>query len=320
MYDLNNRQLATAIWIVFAIITVAKNQRARQNIREASKFLFSKKTAFLLIPLLFYTSLASTLISYAMFATNLMRTPPVFSTVTWVLLTGAAIFDKLQNFSQGPSTYVRRFISLIAPPALLSTVLNSVSFPLWGELMLVPILAIAALFILSESFQSQRGIGIVIGISILLMSGTKLTLEIVSGEYSSVDVIAPLIFSAAMGLAYLVYIAIALWHERWKFLSGGQSKLITCDTVEFAWPLTVPVAKVFCNQRAVWLMARGVLYPVNGTATGYFDMHGIRNSKLESIWKLDKSMTWPTDSGSALPRVNIAPIIIFGLALETEQN
>ena len=158
MYDLNNRQLATAVWaLLVTTFILATNQQARLSIWETIRFLFSKQTVLLLAPLLAYTCAMSTLISYAGFALNLLAMPPVFSTLTWVLSTGMTIFDRLEEYSHTSSTYVKRFYSLVAPPALLSISINLVSFPLWAELALAPILFVSSIFISWKSFRNYSG-------------------------------------------------------------------------------------------------------------------------------------------------------------------
>ena len=155
--------------------------------------------------------------------------------------------------------------------------------------MLVPLLFVASTNLFSFEMRKRLKVfRFVVIPSFILVSSIALARSVSSGSVTWVDATSILAFSLLMGFAYLLYLAVILWWDRRQFLTGAESQLIIRGATDFTWPLTAPVAKVFGNGPAIWLMVSGVLYPLNGGADTMFRLHGIRGGKLERVHKFNK--------------------------------
>ena len=137
--NLNNREIATMLWALVPITLVITRARIGEPIRNLLRALFATK---ILVPLLLMVGYVAG-VSFILRQAGIWTDTSLKGTVFWFLSVGLAMFMSLNKAQNDGTFFVSSIKRGIAVTAILEFVVNLYAFPLWIELMTVPLVFLA---------------------------------------------------------------------------------------------------------------------------------------------------------------------------------
>lgn len=138
---LNNREMAIALWVVAIAIYIfssRKMSKVRKSFRSLLSAFFVKQIISVLILMTIYMGV----VIYLMFEADLWNNGQIKNTIFWAVAFGFMSLFKLESIKKDKSFFKHSVIDNLKIFAIIQFVVSVYAFPLWIELLLVPILAL----------------------------------------------------------------------------------------------------------------------------------------------------------------------------------
>ncbi len=138
MTDLfNNREIATGIWLVVAVVWFGKITGVREAFAKMLKIFLEPKIFLPTLLMAGYLALEVLLLRrFHLWDPSLLK-----DAIYWFLLTGFVLFMNIMG-DKTPSTFFKKaVVQCVAVTVFLEFLLNLYTFPLWGELIFIPTVA-----------------------------------------------------------------------------------------------------------------------------------------------------------------------------------
>ena len=319
-HDLNARHAATFLWAAaIFMFFVVRSADVRKSVCNLLTVFLKPAILLPIVGLLanvaFLTFIAVTVGRKG----GTWATLPVVTAIVWAFTTGLSLLLHLGEFLKGDNEFKSRVVALLGPSAIVAAVMGVAVQSFWWELILVPILSVAAAALVSLVY-ANRSIGLTIVFSVPLLAyvvGSILpTSMVIIGLDSDPETLRSLkqaiLFPPTLIVGTLPYIQLLVVVERCRFSRGAKCKTVRSSEYGKDWPLTVDSAKLCCRFQAVWVEVNGRKFGVNGTADGILKRYGYACFELNDIWK-----DHPDDETMGR-KVSIGRLIQDGLALDCQ--
>jgi len=150
---LNNREIATAIWLTIILLWALSNSSVRRAILEVLKAFFNKKIIIPLIAMLFYI----VFMVLAFKKIGFWDVSATKDTILWTLGSAFATYFSINKVEQDSSYFKNVILDNIKFVLIMEFVVNLYSFSLPAELIVMPVVTfIAMLNVFAESKQEYK--------------------------------------------------------------------------------------------------------------------------------------------------------------------
>lgn len=141
MNFLNNRELAVALWVIaiaIYILSANKMRGIRESIISLVSIFFVRQIISILTLMIIYIGV----VVYLMSEASLWNIGQIKNTVFWAVTVGIMSLFKLESIKSDRGFFKHSVIDNLKALAIIQFVVSVYTFPLWAELLLVPILAL----------------------------------------------------------------------------------------------------------------------------------------------------------------------------------
>lgn len=153
MNDLfNNREIATGAWLVILIIWIGKKAGMRDAFSGLLKAFLHWKLILPIFLMIGYLGLEVLLLRQW----NLWEISLLKDTVYWFFLTGFVLLAKFMGEKQDVGFFKKTLLQCFAVTVFIQFLLNLYAFPLWGELIFIPVIAIFAMMTTIAELDSNH--------------------------------------------------------------------------------------------------------------------------------------------------------------------
>ena len=292
-YDLNNRHVATGIWLIAAtIFFVSRCADVRRSVYDLLTEFLKLDILLPLAGLLVYGAVLTFVAVTVGRKEGIWATFPVVTSTVWALTAGVPLLLHLGEFLRGDNEIRSKVVAILGPSAIVTSIMSVAVLSFWWELILVPILAVAAAVLVYLAY-ANRGIGLVIVFSIpilaFMVASNLPTAKVIFGIGTNPETLQSLrqtiLLAPVLTILTLPYIMLLVKVERLRFSRGAKCKAVTSSEYGKDWPLTVDSARLCCKDQAVWVEVNGRKFALNGTAMGVLKSIGFACLELNYIWK-----------------------------------
>lgn len=131
---LTNRDIALLVWLCVVVVFLVWRRDTRESLIDVARAFWGKVAVLFLAYAVCITLVVA--IAYAVGAWN---TGLLKETVAWFLVPGVVLLFGFSKAYEKRAFYVRTFLRVIGLTALIEFYVNLTSFPLWVELVLLPL-------------------------------------------------------------------------------------------------------------------------------------------------------------------------------------
>lgn len=218
---LNNREMAIALWVVAIAIYIFSSSKMR-DVRKSFRNLLSAFFARQIISPLILMTIYMGAVVYFMFEADLWNSGQIKNTIFWAVAVGFMSFFKLESIKKDKSFFKHSVIDNLKILAIIQFIVSVYAFPLWVELLLVPILALtggmSAVAETDEKYNQAKkfldGLMIFFGITVIAYTAYMLITNFneVGKESTVYDFIVPPLLT----LFYLPFIFMAMVYSTYE--------------------------------------------------------------------------------------------------------
>ena len=326
-YDLNARHAATLLWSGGTVsVLIVTSAAVRRSIVSILGLLVHLGLSLWLLGL-FVMAVATAVVVVAVGKKfGLWEVIPLMMVGTWYVTSGLSLLGRFGDFLRKEEE-LRKALKVLSPALAASTLMGAAILPFWGEIVLFPsIVLLGVVMALQQSKDTENALYrpvLTVLLAYTVISIVLAVTNLVGDPSQRVALIQSLILPICLTITGVAYMRLLVAVERKRFVFFAKRKHIAVDDYGDQWPLVVEKARLCARDGVVWLEAEGKRYPVNGTAHTVLPSRGIATIDINDIWRVDSR--WAAHSasvdeeGESEPfRVNIAPLIRDGLALEEE--
>ncbi len=173
----NNREIATGIWIVIVLIAGLLNKKIRQAMLSVIKAFFKLKILSWLFLMVIYTAFVIS----ALHAISFWNFSLLKDSIIWLCFSGITMCINYVTSDKREELFKTIFIEHIKVIAIIEFLINTYTFSLFAELLIIPFITfIAMLNVVSESNDKYAivarlttGLQTIIGLTILAIAAVK---------------------------------------------------------------------------------------------------------------------------------------------------
>jgi len=137
----NDRELATLAWIAVGLFALVVFKKARKEIKPTLQILFG--SSLIVLVAVFGAWLVAAL--WLAHSVGFWTRGELWTTLLWFVFNGTVWFGTFAKAGKQPHFIRRRLVESIGATALVEALANAHTFPLWVELLLLPVLAFVAM-------------------------------------------------------------------------------------------------------------------------------------------------------------------------------
>ena len=319
-YDLNNRHVASVLWLAILILAGSFKEEIRESSIRAIRAALDRRILSLLVEMLVCCAVIVAVVVIMGRPFGLWTTLPVIAALFWFGLSGISLIGVV--FSRTPGTYRKKVTAMVGLPAVAVALLEvSVFSFLFEFLLFIPVstLLVCLLVVAQTKDDTYQGIRILLTVLSLGFHVSVVVFSIVTGRITLVSILQAFILPIALTVGVFPYLSYIRFMERFDSSAGSVCRRKITST-EFGddWPFIVDAMNLCYQAEAVWVekwkffpLPHKRIYPVNGTAHSWLSIRGYKYRDLDEIWhQLPDGL-----------RVDIYPIIREGLAMgQTKQS
>lgn len=207
----NNREIATAIWLLIIFILMLFKRDIRKSLFNVLKAFFKIKILTSIILMIAYTAGIVFLLNMA----NLWNTSLLKDTVVWFCFTGIVMSFDLVTSKKDQNLFRKIIIDNIKIVIIIEFIVNTYTFSLGGELVFIPVLTLIVIMEVvaktddkySSVAKLMNGLQIIIGIIILIYAMSNVVSDY--KNFGSLDtlrnfLLAPLLFILFFPFIYFI--------------------------------------------------------------------------------------------------------------------
>jgi hypothetical protein len=218
---LNNREIAIALWVVAIAIYIFSSSKMR-DVRKSFRNLLSAFFARQIISVLILMTIYMGVVVYWMFEADLWNSGQIKNTIFWAVAVGFMSFFKLESIKKDKSFFKHSVIDNLKILAIIQFVVSVYAFPLWVELLLVPILALtggmSAIAETDEKYNQVKklldGLMIFFGITVIAYTGYMLITNF--NKFGQESTVYDFIVPPLLTLFYLPFIFMMMVYSAYE--------------------------------------------------------------------------------------------------------
>jgi len=149
MWQFNNREIATAVWVLLFAVWAVQKEAIRKALARAIQLFFCFKVVAPVGLMLLYSSAAVLILASA----GLWRTSQLKDTVVWFVLTAVVLMVRFVTSYGNQSIFRDVLRETVKVTIVLEFLIGSYTFPLAVELVFVPLVTLVAAI---DAFAKQR--------------------------------------------------------------------------------------------------------------------------------------------------------------------
>ena len=144
----NNREVATGIWLIVVIFFGVKHREIRKSCRQTLKSFCHWKIIVTFVIMALYIVLCVLLLGQL----TLWNTSMLKDTVYWFLFSSFILCTNLMAGNDYANFFKKTVLSCFKVVVLMQFLINLYTFPLWGELIFIPVITLLAMMnVVAES-------------------------------------------------------------------------------------------------------------------------------------------------------------------------
>ncbi len=229
---LNNREIAIGIWLLATFIISLSKRNIRSSLQNFLGAFFSKTSVFILLLMIAYLSS----IVFALKLFSLWNIYLLKDTIIWFVFVGAPISYSIFASHDNEKVFSGFLIDNLRFTVLVEFLVNSYTFPLLGELILVPVVTIIFMILgYTSVFRENKNVEdlitkilgfIGLGILIFVLFNLFTNYENIVTYQKLQELLLPLVFSFLfIPFIYIVMLYIA--YEKLFRIIGLKNKVDT---------------------------------------------------------------------------------------------
>lgn len=220
MGPFNNRELATAFWLLLFAVWALRKSEIRRSIGEAFRaFWRFKIVASICLMLLYVTGMVAFLVGIGMWEVGLLK-----DTIVWFFVGAMAMMMRFATAHAADNIFRKILTDSIKIVILLEFLVNTYTFSLVGELILVPLFTFIAIIDVVASMNEKhaiiaklaKGIQIVAGFVILAVAVTRAVEDF--QNLKSLDTFRSIALAPLLSVLMFPFIYIMLVISRYEFV------------------------------------------------------------------------------------------------------
>jgi len=154
MGPFNNRELATAFWLLVFAVWLLRESKIRRSIGGVFRvFWHFKIVASVCMMLLYVTGMVAFLVAIGMWEVGLLK-----DTIVWFFVGAMAMMMRFATVNDADNIFRKILTDSIKIVIMLEFLVNTYTFPLVGELILVPLLTFIAMIDVVASMNERHAI------------------------------------------------------------------------------------------------------------------------------------------------------------------
>lgn len=321
-YDLNARHEATFIWIGGVMIFFfIKSAEVRRSFGHLVKVFLSPFVSLSILGLLLYTAILAAVTVILGRMIGFWETLPIVAVTVWAFTSGLALLMNVEDFFKNEDEFKSKAMAMLAPATITAEVMGNAIFPLWVELIVMPLIVVFTYGAYTEEREdTKKGFQCLLSVYGIALLAT-VAIGLISNPETWKSVVQSLLFPLIMTIGVFPFLKSLILFERCRFLAGVKSKRVTAEMYGDEWPLTVPEAKLCCKHGAVWVEVRGKRYRINGWSEPLLKQHGVSIHELDPIWRDDPERAeivskLGVDGETFVRKISVGRLLKDGRALE----
>jgi len=224
VFELNSREEAILIWLSLAFVAIMFIPKARPALAGLISAFFKP-----LILVAIGTAITWVALCVALLATlNIWALPHLKGTLVWVVTYGLATLFDVNRLSDTPRALSTLAKEAVAITAIIVFIGEFYTFPLWGELILVPALVFLGLLLAVADSKQETKIVARLSENLLMMAGLGMlgfsVYRIVAGfqEFANLDTLRDFAVPVLLSLMYLPFLYAVLLHLAYQNATSGM--------------------------------------------------------------------------------------------------
>lgn len=204
----NNREIATAIWLILIFIFMLIKRDIRKSLLKVIKAFFQLKILFSIFLMIVYT----TGIIIVLYLVWIWDTSLLKDSVVWFLFTGILMSFNLITSTRDEKLFRKIIIDNIKIVIIIEFIVNTYTFSLVGELILIPfvtfIIILEVVAKTNKKYSSvaklMNGLQIIIGLFILIYAISNVVSDY--KNFGSLDTLRNFLLAPLLTISFLPFI------------------------------------------------------------------------------------------------------------------
>jgi len=204
----NNREIATAIWLLVIFILMLFKRDIRKSLLDVINAFFKIKILSSIFLMIAYT----TGIVFVLYQINFWNTSLLKDTVVWFCFTGILMSFNLVTSDTDQNLFRKIIVSNIKIVIIIEFIVNTYTFSLVGELILIPVVTfIVILEVVAKTDEKDssvaklmNGLQIIIGIVILIFAISNVVSDY--KNFGSLDTLRNFLLAPLLTISFLPFI------------------------------------------------------------------------------------------------------------------
>ncbi len=218
---LNNREIAIALWLLAISIYIFSSSKMA-DVRTAFKGVLSAFFARQIISILCLMVIYMALVIYCLFELELWNAEQIKNTVFWCASVGFMSLFKLEQIKKDKSFFKHSVIDNLKLLAILQFVVGVYTFPLWIEILIVPVVVIiGAMLAIAETDKKYHQVKALLEyclsfFGVVLIVYTLYMLTTNFGEFGKEKTAYDFFVSPLLTLLYLPFVFFMLVYSTYE--------------------------------------------------------------------------------------------------------
>jgi len=216
----NNREIATAIWLLVIFVIMLFKRDIRKSLSDVIKAFFKIKILSSIFLMIAYI----TGIVFVLYQINFWNTSLLKDTVVWVCFTGILLSFNLATSDTDQNLFRKIIINNIKIIIIIEFIVNTYTFSLVGELILIPVVTFIVILEVvaktDEKYSSvaklMHGLQIIIGIVILIFAISNVVSDY--KNFGSLDTLRNFLLAPLLTISFLPFIYLMILFATYELL------------------------------------------------------------------------------------------------------
>ncbi len=208
MFDLNNREIAILVWVLVLVGAFSLNAEVRKSFAGVIRALFQRLILIAIGTVLLWTGLCvAVLATFGLWELSNLKT-----TMMWMTTYALVTLFSINSIAEKPKTLSSLAKQAVAVTTIVVFIGEFHTLPLWGELLLVPSLALTGMMMaIAETKPETKNVAklmenllILAGLGMLAFSVYQIASDF--QEFASLDTLRDFAVPALLSLMYLPFL------------------------------------------------------------------------------------------------------------------
>lgn len=151
-FDLSNREIASLVYLAIIVVALSFWKRGHKSLLAVIRACFAPKLVLVWVTMTLYVVACVCLLAWL----TLWAGPNLKSTLLWWLTVGLVSMFEAQRLKDRPDTFRKLVLESFTITVVLIFIVELVSFPLWVELLMQPVLVFLTLLIAVAELRPEH--------------------------------------------------------------------------------------------------------------------------------------------------------------------